>query len=334
MSANQPIPLLYSGTAGNYFGTECEGLPESVHPTVGEVGQLLSDRGLTYLGQLTCSQFANVAVYAYATGDRCVAVSVMASESGLQGIDCVSRFADESFLTTTTVGILPGAYDEQQLFRVSFPELNATELLTQHLAGVRDFEQRRGMATAGLGNLLAIAQLVDEYTSRQQSNDGHGVFEALGVCAQAGMAEAMQVLSNDQSDDDDGSILDRIEYDESAATPLVQAILQDDLVAVEQFLSEGVELNPQGWDGQIPLVAAVFRGNANLIQRLITAGADVDKLDFEINARPLGTARCWSLTRRRRYGTNGVGGCSRKERRGDRPNAIGCRCGSEFRHGR
>jgi hypothetical protein len=111
MNADQPIPLLFSGQAGQYFGTEYERLPATVHPTVRVVGQQLTDLGLCYLGKLTCSQFNHVEVYAYVTGNFQVAVSVMATESGLSGVDCVSKFADDSYLTTTTVKILQGAYE-------------------------------------------------------------------------------------------------------------------------------------------------------------------------------------------------------------------------------
>jgi ankyrin repeat protein len=295
MSANQPIPLLYSGQAGQYFGTEYEGLPATVHSTVQALGQLLADRGLRYLGQLTCSQFANVGVYAYATADQRVAVTIMSGQSGLQGIDCVSKFADGSFLTTTTVKVLPGIYDKQRLFRVSFPGLTAVELLAQHLTTVQDLEQQYGPANSGFEDLLAIAQLVDEYTLRQTSNDDHGILEFMNGFAQGSMAQVMQAGSDDvpddeDEDDEDDEDSDCIEYDEEEATPLVQAILQDDFAGVEQFLADGVELNPSGWNCYLPLVAAVFRGNPEIIQRLIIAGAKVDQLDCEINARPLGMA--------------------------------------------
>ncbi|NES97349.1 MAG: hypothetical protein F6K32_19435 [Desertifilum sp. SIO1I2] len=157
MSAAQPIPLIYSGQAGNYFGTEYEELSAEVHSSVHEVGQLLLSRNLIDLGKLTCSQFSQVEVYAYATSDRQIAVSVMVGESGVIGIDCVSKFLDNSFLTTTTVQILHNAYDKEKLFRVSLPGFNAVELLEQHLMFVRDFEQRCGAVQAVFANLLAIA---------------------------------------------------------------------------------------------------------------------------------------------------------------------------------
>lgn len=129
MSAAQPIPLLYNGQAGDYYGTEYEGFPETVKLGVTEVGQLLLNQGLIYLGKLTCSQFPQIDAYEYATPDQRVSVAVMARESGLSGIDCVSKFQDGSFLTTTTVHVIPNAYDEQKLFRISLPGADAVALL-------------------------------------------------------------------------------------------------------------------------------------------------------------------------------------------------------------
>ncbi|MBD2072923.1 ankyrin repeat domain-containing protein [Phormidium sp. FACHB-592] len=289
--------LLFSGQAGTYFGTEYEGLPADVHSSLHEVGQLLLSQGLAYLGKLTCSQFSQIEVYAYATPDQRIAVSVMATESGLSGIDCVSKFLDESFLTTTTVQVLHNAYDEQKLFRLSFPGFNAIELLAQHLTFVQDFEQRCGAAQAIFVDLLAIAQMVDEYTTRQESNVGHGWCQFAGGFAQASVARMMgddadEADEDDEDNDDDDEELDddRIEYDEDNVSPLIRAILQDDLAQVERLLEAGAELNPSSWDTEVPLVAAVYQGDPMMIQTLIAAGANLDKLDFSVDARPLGMA--------------------------------------------
>lgn len=297
MSAAQPIPLLYSGQAGSYFGTEYEGLPADVDSSIHQIGQLLLSRGLIYLGKLTCSQFAQIDVYAYATPDQRTVVSVMAGGFGLSGIDCVSKFLDNSFLTTTTVQAVADAYDEQRLFRISLPGLNVVELLEQHSAFLQDFEQQCGAAQSRFADLLAVAQLVDEYTIRQQSNVGHGWIELAGGFAQASVAQMMGDDSDemddieDQEDEEEGNDNeDAIEYDQENATPLIRAILQDDLTQVEHLLEAGAELNPSGWDTELPLVAAVYRGNPAIIQTLIAAGADLDKLDFSVDAHPIGMA--------------------------------------------
>jgi ankyrin repeat protein len=304
MHANQPIPLLYSGQAGDYFGTDYEGLPGELPEAVQAIDRQLQARGLQYFGKLTCSQFQFVHLYSYGTADQRVAVSVMVGEDGIQGIDCVSKFADDSFLTTTTVKVLQDAYDEQRLFRVSFPGLSALELLDQHWLAIVSFESRCGAVIQGVDNLLAIAQLVDEYTQRQESNSGHGILQFLGGFAQGRMDQMMAGAAEEDGeeaeddeegdDDDDEDEIDRIEYDEASASPLVQAILQDDRAGMEQLLAEGATVNPElsgtSWNEPVPLAAAVFRGNLEMIQRLIAAGANLDRIDLSIDARPLGVA--------------------------------------------
>ncbi len=292
MSASQPIPLLYSGEAGNYFGTEEEKFPEDVHSDILEVDRLLASQNINYLGKLTCSQFDRVEIYAYGTSDRRISVSVMALESGLGGIDCVCKFADESFLTTTTTKIIPDAYDEQQLFRVSFPQLNVVELWQQHENYVRDFESEHGAVQAIFHDLLAIAKLVDEYTIRQQANFGHGFLQwATGLVE----TQISQMMGDDSALEDDDNDLEEeneenFEHYETTESPLIRAILQDDLTRVETLLAAGVEVNPSAWDDPTPLVAAVQRGNPAMIQTLIAAAAKLDRLDMFVNARPMGMA--------------------------------------------
>lgn len=291
MSAAQPIPLLYSGQVGDYFGTEYEGLPAHVHPSINDVGVQLTHRDLIYLGVLTCSEFSQVQIYAYATSDRQTVVSVMAGVSGLCGIDCVCKFEDGSFLTTTTTQIAHNAYDEQRLFRISFPELNAVELLEQHQSFVQEFEDRCGGVQAIFTDLLSLAQMVDEYTLRQRSNPGHGVLQFTTSVAQAGVAQMIMDDSNDEDlDEDDDDNVDRIEYDEVSASPLIQAILQDDLDQIETLLAQGAELDPKDWQEEVPLVAAVYRQNPEVIQRLIAAGANLDRLDLAVDCSPVGMA--------------------------------------------
>ena len=281
-NSDQPIPILYNGQTGSYFGTEYEKLPLNLPADIRDVGQMLNSKGLKYLGKLTCSNFSDIEVYSFSTSDRKIAVSIMVGSSGLTGIDCVSKFSDNSFLTTTTNTILSGAYDEQQLFRVSFPNLNATELLQQHTEGVADFELQHGIVQAIFSDLLEIAKLVDEYTVRQQSTPGHGFFQLTSGFANARAAEMM-------GDDYDP---DLIEYDLDTASPLVQAILQEDLERVKTLIEDGVAVNPNGKNGyeEEPLVAAVYQGNPEIIQTLIAARVDLDRLDTDIDAFPLGLA--------------------------------------------
>ncbi|MDY6901945.1 MAG: ankyrin repeat domain-containing protein [Cyanobacteriota bacterium] len=291
MNTDQPIPLLYNGQAGNYFGTEYENLPENVHPSIVEVGQLLANQGFVYLGKLTCSQFPQIEIFAYVSQDKQTAISVMSQESGLQGIDCVCRFADNSYLTTTTVKVIQNAYEEQKLFRVSLPGSSVSELLTQHLAYVKDFEKRCGEALSMFDDLLAIAQMVDEYTIRQEANFGHGLLQFTSGLASAGMAQMMEDDEDGEEEEEDEEYdEDKFEYDENEASPLIRAILQDDLAQIETLLADGAEVNPSSSNDKVPLVAAVYRGNSEIINKLIAAGANLDKIDFSIYLPPIGMA--------------------------------------------
>ncbi len=262
MNANQPIPLLYSGQGGDYFGTEYEKLPENAHPSILEAGQLLTNQGMLYVGKLICSQFHQVEIYAYISPEKHFAISVIAQESNLQGIDCVSRFADNSYLTTTTVKVIQNAYEEQGLFRVSLPALNVVELITQHLDYIKDFEKRSGEVQAIFNDLLAIAQMVDEYTIRQQSNPGHGLLQFTSGLASIGMSQVME---------DDA---DQNENTASLLEQLGDAAMYGKLAKVEQLIAEGADVNAIAECGKSPLMLAAMYGHKNVIEKLFDAGAD------------------------------------------------------------
>lgn len=263
MNTEQSIPLLYRGQAGNYFGTEYESSSENVHPSVLEIGQLLAKQGLVYLGKLTCSQSPKIEIYAYVSQDKRTAISVMSQESGLQGIDCVCRFTDNSYLTTTTVKVIQNAYEEQGLFRVSLPGSSVSELITQHLAYVEDFEKRCGEALSMFEDLLTIAQMVDEYTIRQEANFGHGLVQFTSGLAATGMAQMME-------DDTDGE-------DEEAVSPLEKlgdAAMYGKLAKVQQLIAEGADANAITECGKSPLMLAAMYGHKDVIETLLDAGAD------------------------------------------------------------
>ena len=295
-TVNSPksFSIEYDGQDGNYHGVVSSDLQGDVSCDLQAINQLLVDRGCIYLGRLHCSQFSQIVIDAYATLEHHVAISVMTDESGLVGIDCVSKFIDESFLTTTTTQVIQNAYDEQRLFRVSFPQLDALALLEQHLSLVPDFEKKYGEAQTTLTDLLTIAHLIDEYSTRQKSNIGHGFFKFAGAFAQARVSEMMGDVDEDSEYDDDeyddDEYKELIEYDEEEVSPLIRAILHDDLAEVKALIEAGTNLEPSGWDEQVPLVAAVYHGNPDIIQMLMTAGVDLDRLDCSVNARPLGMA--------------------------------------------
>ena len=261
MSANQPIPLIYSGEGGDYFGTEYEKLPENVHPSILEIGQLLTNQGMVYVGKLICSQFHQIEIYAYVSPEKHFAISVIAQESNFQGIDCVSRFADNSYLTTTTVKVIQNAYEEQGLFRVSLPGLNVIELISQHLDYVKDFEKRCGEVLAMFDDLLTFAHMVDEYTIRQQSNPGHNLLQFTSGLASVGMS---QVMENDLDHDQNISLSEQ----------LGDAAMYGKLAKVEQLVALCADVNAITECGKTPLMLAAMYGHKNVMEALLNAGAD------------------------------------------------------------
>ncbi len=261
MNANQPIALIYSGEGGDYFGTEYEKLPKNVHPSILEIAVLLANQGMVYVGKLICSQFHQIEIYAYVSPEKHFAISVIAQESNFQGIDCVSRFADNSYLTTTTVKVIQNAYEEQGLFRVSLPGLNVVELISQHLDYVKDFEKRCGEVLAIFDDLLALAHMVDEYTIRQQSNPGHNLLQFTSGLASVGMS---QVMENDLDNDENISLSEQ----------LGDAAMYGKLAKVEQLVALCADVNAITECGKTPLMLAAMYGHKNVMEALLNAGAD------------------------------------------------------------
>ena len=97
--------------------------------------------------------------------------------------------------------------------------------MIQHLAYIEDFEKCYGQVQAICPNLVAIAKMVDEYTIRQQSNQGHGFLELANGFTIAGMQQIMgeneDEEEHDEEYDEDEYDLDRIEYDEAQVSPLI-----------------------------------------------------------------------------------------------------------------
>ena len=106
------------------------------------------------------------------------------------------------------------------------------------------------------------------------------------------MAKQMEEAANDDEEDYDYDdyYAEPIEYDEENSSPLIRAILQKNLVLVNTLLQDKLELNPRGWDNQVPLVAAVHIEDISIVQTLIAAGANPDLRDMSVEASPLSVA--------------------------------------------
>ncbi len=286
----QPMPLLFEGQAGSYFGADYGALPEALPEPVLAVGRSLAAQGLIYCGKLTGACFAQIEVYGYRTDDERTAISVMVDvagvQGGLQGVDCVSRFADGSFLTTTTTNVVAGAYDDQGLFRISYPGLSVSELLAQHQVHLVAYEQHCGEAQAVFGDLLAIARMVDEYTMRQESSSGHGFLQVAGGLVQAGLAHMMGGGEEDWAEQDDDGLKDGI----LTPTPIVlgdnpretnalteklgDMAMYGKLAQVQELVEAGAEVNGITECGKSPLMLAAMYGHIPVMALLLDAEAD------------------------------------------------------------
>jgi hypothetical protein len=180
-SSMQSGQMIYEGKAGQYLGYDYEGLPQQVDGQIRTIDQQLQQQELIYQGRLCCSQFDQIQVYAYTTIDRRISISVMATNHKFVAIDCVSKFSDGSFLTTTSSRILSNAYEKQGLYRNSHPNLSVLELFAKHQANLKDFQMRCGASQKIFQDLGNLAQMVDEYTMRQKTNTGNFLWRWIGA---------------------------------------------------------------------------------------------------------------------------------------------------------
>lgn len=71
------------------------------------------------------------------------------------------------------------------------------------------------------------------------------------------------------------------------ATPLTEAVKQNDLVTAEKLLQNGADVNQRDTSGYTPLMIASGLGNYQMTELLLTAGADVHILDTRMGASAL-----------------------------------------------
>jgi ankyrin repeat protein len=71
------------------------------------------------------------------------------------------------------------------------------------------------------------------------------------------------------------------------ATPLIQAVENNDLITAAQLLRQGVDVNEKDTQGYTPLMIAAGYGNPQMVELLLTAGADVHILDTRMGASAL-----------------------------------------------
>ncbi|MEQ8224763.1 MAG: ankyrin repeat domain-containing protein, partial [Candidatus Eremiobacterota bacterium] len=67
-----------------------------------------------------------------------------------------------------------------------------------------------------------------------------------------------------------------MEYSETSLTDAAEA---NDLIKAEKLLKEGADVNEKSPSGYTPLMIASGLGNSQMVELLLTAGADVTILD-------------------------------------------------------
>jgi hypothetical protein len=163
--------ILFKGKVGNYSSKDSD-LPSAVFN--------LKNRGiLIYLGTLNCSRYPDINIHSLATPDGQVCVNVMISRSGLEIIDCISKFLYGSFLTTTNASVLD-LYKSQGLHRISRPNLAVEELLEIHIRSLDSFRLDYGAPQPLFTSLLSVAKSIDEYIMRTQTNFFSGLVIFIG----------------------------------------------------------------------------------------------------------------------------------------------------------
>src|SRR4051812_26151236 len=76
----------------------------------------------------------------------------------------------------------------------------------------------------------------------------------------------------------------RVQYSDEA---FVERAKAGDLLAIEQFLAAGMNINAAGKDGKTALIAAAEEGRAPMVARLLAAGADVNAREKKFQASAL-----------------------------------------------
>jgi ankyrin repeat protein len=286
---DQPIPVLLTGQKGNYFGTEFSALPDGEPDAMHLVHRHLEALNFRLCGQITATQFFNVEVYGYVAQDGYTCASVMKTGGAYRGLDLVSCFADDAFLTTTTTNLKNQDYQEQKLFRRSHSDLDVMELWEKHGEYVAKFQEKHGDRQPLFSDLRSIAVLIEVYTQRQESNPQHGLLtfaNALNLVEfpqfdpQVYSTGSEEPGDNEENDDDD-DILRRKYKPENAQTPLVGAILRGDIDDISRLLEDGAELNRLdcGVDA-FPLGIAIAEDRADIVEMLLNAGASPGSGDY------------------------------------------------------
>jgi ankyrin repeat protein len=284
---------LFTGQKGEYYGTLLNTLPVQEKAKIRELDQHLRELGFSLLGKLTFSHLDKIEIYAYKSQDECICASVSKTSKSWQSLEFVTRFSDDSYLTTTTTRLTIGGYEEQKLFRFSYPHLNAVSLFARHLEHFDHFSAEQKKSPKHFSDLASVAITIDDYLMRQDRNPLQGMLNLIN---------ALGILSDREITQDDSFNLEIPslifaeqarefeqypfnEQTEHPKTSLLKAILADDFATVLHLLEEG--LNPNQWDSGLectPLGMAIERENSDMVRLLLNAGANINGGDAVLSS--------------------------------------------------
>jgi ankyrin repeat protein len=290
-NTEKPIPLLFASKKGSYFGTDAATLSEKELENIKEIDRQLKEQSFQLLGKLTFSHFTEIETYAYVSPDRSICASVMTKQVNsffglgknrsieVAGLDLVTCFTDDTFLTTTTTKLQIKDYPAQKLFRRSHPNLSVADLYTRHLEYVAEFNQLHGKSQQLFSDLCAIAVMIDIYLQRQETNPNHQI---------ATFVNAIGILNKDNTDSSDNRTIEDLDeedldeedledLDEEAKTPLMAAVISGNVETVKALLNAGAKVNPDAWYESPCLAVAARKGYVEIVRELIAAGANVDR---------------------------------------------------------
>lgn len=196
---DQPIPILFNGKHGMYYGTDLTTLPDDESDTMCYADRQLQVSGFQLVGNIVFSHIIHTNVYVYLHASGTVCASVKKSRPPVQhstldypelppnlfsGLDFVTCLADDAVLTTTTTKLYIQDYVNQKLFRRSHPGLSVDELFDRHIQYVTSFSTEHGAPSPIFRDLRTVAIMMDLYAQRQNADPMHGVIafsSALGV---------------------------------------------------------------------------------------------------------------------------------------------------------
>jgi ankyrin repeat protein len=280
---------LFIGQKGEYYGTLFNTLPVKEKEKIRKIDRNLRELGFSLLGKLTSSHLGVLQVYAYKSEDECLCASITKTPKSFQGIEFVTRLADDTYLTTTTTKLTIDHYEDQKLFRFSYPQLDAVSLFNRHLEHLISFKEEHGKPEKIFSDLRSVAITIDDYLTRQESNPIHGMLNlinALGILRDSKIpnSEAQIPVFEGQEPTESNQL--KFNYKpEDAETSLMRAILADDLATVFDLLGEGV--NPNQWDSSCeytPLGMAIERGNSRMVRLLLNGGANINGGDSVLSS--------------------------------------------------